>query len=94
VVNDAATVLANVYTVAQVQADPEFFELYDETSILDLRTVGQTMVQKVGGNVTLTVPVEKSTGLNTWGPAGNMTLGPFTGDPNKEFYRLRVDGAQ
>ena len=34
---------------------------------------GQTMVQKVGGNVTLTVPVEKSTGLNTWAPAGTMS---------------------
>lgn len=93
-VNDAATVLGSVYTAAQVTADPGAFGLYDETSILDLRTVGQTMVQKVGGNVTLTVPVEKSTGLNTWGAAGNMTLGPFTGDPTKEFYRLKVEGAQ
>jgi HAMP domain-containing protein len=72
-----------------------FESLYDETSILDLRTVGQTMVQKDGSNnVTLTVPVEKSTGLNTWGPAGTMQLGPFPGDPNKEFYRLKVEGAQ
>jgi trimeric autotransporter adhesin len=70
-----------------------FEGLYTETSILDLRTVGQTMVQKVGNNVTLTVPVEKSTGLNSWAPAGTMQLGPFLGDPNKEFYRLKVEGA-
>jgi hypothetical protein len=104
-VSDASTVLPTLKTTAQfnanftsgqnsVTSNPGAFGLYDETSILDLRTVGQTMVQKVGGNVTLTVPVEKSTGLNTWGAAGNMTLGPFTGDPTKEFYRLKVEGAQ
>jgi hypothetical protein len=71
-----------------------FSNIYTPTSILDLRTTGQTTVQRVGNNVTLTVPVEKSTGLNTWAPAGNMQLGPFTATQNKEFYRLRVDGAQ
>lgn len=73
-----------------------FASLYTETSILDLRTTAGVTVQKTNAptnNVTLTVPVEKSTGLNTWEDAGIMTLGPFTGDPTKEFYRLEVKGA-
>ncbi len=72
-----------------------FASIYDTDSILDLRTVGQVTVQKDGSNnVTLSVPVEKSTGLDSWGPAGSMQLGPFTGDPTKEFYRLKVEGAE
>ncbi|HLP77209.1 MAG TPA: hypothetical protein VK327_09850, partial [Candidatus Paceibacterota bacterium] len=104
-VSDANTVLGSLYTTTEynanytagqnsVTSNPNAFSLYNTADILDLRTVGQTTVQKVGNDVTLSVPVEKSTGLNTWAPAGNMTLGPFTGDPTKEFYRLRVDGAQ
>ena len=103
-VNDASSVLGTLKTTAEftanftagqtsVTSNPNGFSLYNTADILDLRTVGQTTVQKVGSNVTLTVPVEKSTGLNTWAPAGNMTLGPFTGDPDKEFYRLKVTGA-
>jgi hypothetical protein len=42
--------------------------------------------------VTLSVPIEKSTGLSTWAPAGNMTLS-FPKTENKEFYRLEVQGA-
>jgi hypothetical protein len=39
--------------------------------------------------VTLTLPVEKSTGLTTWAPAGNLTLSmPKT--ENKEFYRITI----
>ena len=104
-VNDATTVLGSLYTTSQynanftagqtsVTSNPNAFSLYNTADILDLRTVGQTMVQKDGSNnVTLTVPVEKSTGLNSWAPAGTMQLGPFPGDPNKEFYRLKVEGA-
>jgi hypothetical protein len=92
-VNDAATVLANVYTAAQVQADPGAFGLYDETSILDLRTVGQAIVQAGASDVMLSLPVEKSTGLDTWEDAGNLELTiPKEGD--KEFYRISVTGAE
>ena len=92
-VNDAATVLANVYTASQVRADPSAFGLYDETSILDLRTVGQAMVQAGANNVVLSLPVEKSTGLDTWQNAGNLQLTiPKQGD--KEFYRISVEGAE
>jgi hypothetical protein len=94
---EATTALTNLgFSVGVNNVSPTnlFESIYDTDAILDLRTVGQTTVQKVGGNVTLTVPVEKSTGLNSWAPAGNMTLGPFPGDPSKEFYRLKVEGAQ
>ena len=92
-VNDAASVLANVYTAAQVQANPGAFGLYDETSILDLRTVGQAIVQAGASDVLLSLPVEKSTGLSSWAPAGNLQLTiPKEGD--KEFYRISVTGAE
>jgi hypothetical protein len=46
-----------------------------------------------GVNVNLSVPVQKSTGLNSWEAAGTMTLAiPKTG--GKEFYRLSVEGAE
>jgi hypothetical protein len=103
-VNDASTVLPSLYTTSEftanytagqtsVTSNPNAFSLYNTADILDLRTTAGVTVQKVGNDVTLSVPVEKSTGLNTWAPAGNMTLGPFTGDPTKEFYRLEVQGA-
>ena len=71
-----------------------FDSLFTETSILDLRTVGQATVQKVGNTATLSVPVEKSDTLGGWDPAGNMTLDvDVTGQP-QEFYRLSVEGAE
>ena len=102
--DDATSVLGSLKTTAQynanytagqtsVTSNPSAFSLYDETSILDLRTIGQTTVQAGAANVTLTVPVQKSTGLNTWESAGNLELViPITS--GKEFYRLSVEGAQ
>jgi hypothetical protein len=72
-----------------------FDALYTETSILDLITVGQTMVQANGASVSLTLPVSKSNTLapGSWLPAGNMTLTlPQEGD--RQFYRLTVEGAK
>jgi hypothetical protein len=102
--NDATTVLGTLKTTAQfnanytagqtsVTSNPNSVSLYNTADILDLRTVGQTTVQAGASNVTLTVPVQKSTGLSTWESAGSMTLTiPKTAD--KEFYRLSVEGAQ
>jgi hypothetical protein len=103
-VNDATAVLGTLKTTAQfnanytagqtsVTSNPNSFSLYNTADILDLRTVGQTTVQAGASNVTLTVPVQKSTGLSTWESAGSMTLTiPKTAD--KEFYRLSVEGAE
>jgi hypothetical protein len=103
-VSDANTVLGSLYTTAEytanysagqtsVTSNPNAFGLYNTEDILDLRTVGQTTVQASGSNVTLSLPVEKSTGLTTWDPAGNMTLS-FPKTEGKEFYRLSVEGAE
>jgi len=104
-VSDANTVLASLYTTTEyttnftagqtaVTSNPNAFSLYNTADILDLRTTAGVTVQKVGNTATLSVPVQKSTGLNTWAPAGNMTLGvDVTSSPTKEFYRLEVQGA-
>jgi uncharacterized protein YuzB (UPF0349 family) len=101
-VSDANTVLGTLKTTAQfntnftagqtsVTSNPSAFSLYTAASILDVRSVGQVVVAAPAGpgNVTLTLPVEKSTGLTTWAPAGNLTLSmPKT--ENKEFYRITI----
>ncbi|OYV04231.1 MAG: hypothetical protein CFE26_18020, partial [Verrucomicrobiales bacterium VVV1] len=101
-VSDANTVLGTLKTTAQfntnftagqtsVTSNPSAFSLYTAATILDVRSVGQVVVAAPAGpgNVTLTLPVEKSTGLTTWAPAGNMTLSiPKTVD--KEFYRITI----
>ncbi len=70
-----------------------FASLFTETSILDLRTVGQAIVQAGASDVLLSLPVEKSAGLDTWENAGNLELTiPKEGD--KEFYRISVTGAE
>lgn len=103
-VSDANTVLATLKTTAEfdanftagqtaVTSNPNAFSLYETADILDLRTKAGVTVQKVGSNVTLSVPVEKSNTLGGWIDAGNMTLGPFTATEGKEFYRLEVQGA-
>ena len=84
----------NVTTHGGVAGTNLFSSIYTAASILDLRTTAGVTVQKVGNTATLTVPVQKSTGLNTWAPAGNMTLGvDVTASPTKEFYRLQVQDA-
>jgi hypothetical protein len=94
----ALTTLGFSAGVNNVSPTNLFDAIYTQSEILDLRTTAGVTVQKTNAptnNVTLTVPVEKSDTLNpgSWIPAGNMTLGPFTGDPTKEFYRLEVQGA-
>jgi hypothetical protein len=79
VVDDAATVLAGVFT---------------EAAILDLRTAAGVTVEKVGNTANLSVPVEISDTLGGWNPAGNMTLGvDVTAYPDKAFFRLNVEDA-
>ena len=74
---------------ADVTSNPGAFSLYTASSIQELRGVGNMLVQAQGGNVTLTLPLQKSTTLGIWEPAGNLdTTFPKTED--KEFYRLIV----
>jgi trimeric autotransporter adhesin len=78
-----------------VTSNPNAFSLYNTADILDLRTTAGVTVQKVGNTASLSVPVEMSDTLGGWDPAGNMTLDvDVTAFPNKEFFRLEVQGAQ
>lgn len=103
-VSDATSVLGSLYTGAaysanytagqnSVLADPSAYNLYNTSSILDLRTTAGVTVQAGASNVTLSVPVQKSTGLDTWEAAGNLEL-TIPKSSGKEFYRLEVQGAE
>jgi hypothetical protein len=86
----------NVTTHGGVAGTNLFSSIYTAASILNLRTTAGVTVQKTNAatnNVTLTVPVQKSTDLDTWEDAGVMTLPAFTGAAGKEFYRLEVQDA-
>jgi hypothetical protein len=67
-----------------------FADLFTETSIQDL-SVSDLIVQKVGNDVTVTIPVESSVDLvPPFTPEGNAIL-QLNGVPaDKEFYRIRL----
>ena len=99
-VSDANTVLGTLKTTAQfnanftagqnsVTSNPAAFSLYTAATILDVRSVGQVVVAAGPINVDLTLPVEKSTGLTTWAPAGNLLL-TIPKTSGKEFYRIHI----
>jgi 2',3'-cyclic-nucleotide 2'-phosphodiesterase (5'-nucleotidase family) len=71
-----------------VTSNPSAFSLYTASSIQDLRGTGNLLIQASGANVTLTLPLEKSTGLNTWGPADEDLEATFPKIQGKEFYRV------
>ena len=70
-----------------------FASVYTESSIQDLVTGNQVMVQKSGVNVTLSLPLFRSTDLSVFDPAPALEA-TFEGAPGKEFYRIEVNGAE
>ena len=70
-----------------------FGGLYTESSIQDLATAGQVIIQANGANVDLTLPVYTSEDLSTWTPAGDLEL-TIPKDGDKQFYRIEVSGAE
>ena len=67
-----------------------FADLFTETSIQDL-SVDDLIVQKVGNDVTVTIPVESSVDLvPPFNPEGNATLLIQDVPADKEFYRIRL----
>ena len=76
---------------ADVTTNPGAYSLYTVDSIQDLRGVGNLLVQASGGNVTLQLPVQKSTTLlpGGWEPAGDLMLS-FPKTEGKEFYRVEL----
>ena len=78
---------------SDVTSNPSAYGLYTPSSILDLRTQGQLMVQAGASKVNLSLPVQKSGDLGTWQNAGNLQL-ELDKTSGKEFYRITVDGAK
>jgi hypothetical protein len=91
-VNAAMTSLLSASRTAgqtDVTGNPSSFSLYTAQSIQDLRGAGNMMVQVQNGNVTLSLPIEKSSSLqgNEWQDAGALDI-TFPKIADKEFYRL------
>jgi hypothetical protein len=74
---------------SDVTTNPGAFSLYTASSIQDLRGTGNLLIQAQGANVTLTLPVQKSTTLGVWEPAGELDL-TIPKIENKEFYRFAL----
>ena len=83
------TALTNIRAAGRtdVTSSPATYSLYTASSIQDLRGTGNLLIQAGGANVTLTLPLQKSIGLNTWQNLGNLEL-TFPKIENKEFYRV------
>ena len=70
-----------------VTANPGSYSLYTASTIQDLRGTGNMLVQAAGPNVTLSLPIQKSTTLGGWEPAGDLDI-TFPKTADREFYRL------
>jgi len=78
--------------VAQPDLVAAFFGnegLFTETSIQDLVTAGQVMIQVTGANVNLALPIFKSDDLIDFEYAGDLEL-ELPKVENKEFYRIQL----
>jgi 2',3'-cyclic-nucleotide 2'-phosphodiesterase/3'-nucleotidase/5'-nucleotidase len=74
---------------ADVTSNPSAFSLYTASSIQDLRGTGNLLVEAEGSNVTLSLPIQKSTTLGAWESAGQLDI-TFPKIADKEFYRLAL----
>jgi len=70
-----------------------FSSIYTTSSILDLVAPNQVMVQKSGGSVTLSLPLFRSTTLQSFTPAPALQA-TFPATEPAEFYRIEVPNAQ
>jgi hypothetical protein len=93
---EATTALTNLGFSAGVNnVSPAnlFSSLYTTSSILDLVAPNQVMVQKNGGNVTLSLELFRSTNLQSFTPAPALQA-TFPATEPAEFYRIEVPGAE
>ena len=74
---------------SDVTNNPGAFSLYTASSIQDLRGTGNLLIQAQEANVTITLPVQKSTTLGVWEPAGELDL-TIPKIENKQFYRFAL----
>jgi len=87
---DLASAVGATRTAGQtdVTSTPSAFSLYTASSIQDLRGTGNLLIQAGGANVTLTLPLQKSTTLGGWEPAAADLEASFPKTGGKEFYRV------
>lgn len=89
--NNLQTVLGQIEQRGKdaVVANPSLFNLFNVTTIQDLRGTGNLLVQAANNKVTLRLPVEKSTNLNEWSGAGDLLLElDQSAFPGKQFFRF------
>ncbi|RYD30125.1 MAG: hypothetical protein EOP87_17125, partial [Verrucomicrobiaceae bacterium] len=74
----------------EVLSNPAGFNLYTPESIQDLRGTG-VLIQAPGNSVNLTLPIQRSTNLESgsWEPAGTLEA-TLPKDADKAFYRLTL----
>jgi hypothetical protein len=89
----ALTALGFSAGVNNVSPTNLFNSIYTTSSILDLVAPNQVMVQKSGGSVTLSLPLFRSTTLQSFTPAPALQA-TFPATEPKEFYRIEVPNAQ
>ncbi len=89
----ALTTLGFSADVNNVSPTNLFESIYTTASILDLVAPNQVIVQKNGGNVTLSLDLFRSTTLESFGPAPALQA-TFPATEPAEFYRIEVTGAQ
>ena len=70
-----------------------FSGIYTPSSILDLVAPNQVIVQKSGGNVTLSLDLFRATNLQSFTPAPALQA-TFPATEPTEFYRIEVSGAE
>jgi hypothetical protein len=70
------------------RANSSAFSLYTASSIRDLCGAGNLLVHTNGPNITLTLPLQKSTTLGDWEPADADLGAGFPKIENKDFYRV------
>ncbi|MBU6326905.1 MAG: hypothetical protein KGQ89_04685 [Verrucomicrobia bacterium] len=85
----ALTSLGFSASVNNVTPTNLFSSLYTSSSIQDLRGNGLMIGPVTGATATVTLPLFKSTGLNTWTAAGNVT-GTVDTTPGKSFFRVET----
>jgi hypothetical protein len=83
----AVTTLGCSASVNNVTPTNLFSSLYTASTIQDLRGTGMMIGPVTGATATVTLPLFKSTGLNTWTAAGNVT-GTVDTTPGKQFFRV------
>ena len=72
-----------------VVANPSLFNLYTAATIQDLRGTGNLLIKAANNKVTLKLPVEKSSDLGGWSPAGELFLELDQSQfPGKQFFRF------